>query len=665
MLPILKNPIGLKALFVSIFIAIGIVPLIIVEMLFIIMVEKSTYNNQINAMHQISIMATETIDQWADEQIVSIEELANGIIFKTNDLDAIQNALKSKATQDGSILNIMYIDLKGNILADGIGTRNKNISDKAYVTNALCGYSWISDMIIEEGEEPFLVFSTPVKDDGVLKGAIISLISADKLENTIGKILLSDNSKMFLFNNKGVITWHPESEKIMTQNILTENAPKLEESAQRALQGYRSNAILCLDNTKVMAVYNYIPSLAWGIMFTVPLIEFYSGIVNMLKVLFPVTLLIIITIIILIQLGRKVLVKPIINLAGLTEHIIKGNLTVEAPNSQIKEINLISEAFNKMTESLKEMVHNILSKNHELKNTVLNLNNASDVTSQSSKEISIAMEDVAHGATIQAEKTDFVLRNISGLDIRVKEAEAQVNDIQKYLADLRHCVSLADENSKQLTISSNLQKELIHQTSTEVKTLESSMSNIHLITNSINAIAEQTKLLALNASIEAARAGESGRGFAVVAQEIGKLAFESHQATENITAILNKIAKQTNVTTQTISDIITSMQQQEQNVLHTKLAFEEIANKEVSINNNMATFEDIIKYIGIFSAELMNVISELVQIATENAATTEETTAATEEQLAMNESLNNSTKHIERNIMELQQSIEHFNIGGH
>ena len=182
MLSKLKTNIGLKSLFISIFIAIGIVPLIIVEILFIFMVETSTYNNQINGMHQISMMATEIIDQWADERIISIEEFANQSAFKTNDLDIIQEDLKFKTTQDSSILNIMYVDLQGNILADGIGTRNKNISDKSYVANALCGYSWVSDMIIEEGTEPFLVFSAPVKVDGVLKGAIISQLNTSKIQ---------------------------------------------------------------------------------------------------------------------------------------------------------------------------------------------------------------------------------------------------------------------------------------------------------------------------------------------------------------------------------------------------------------------------------------------------------------------------------------------------
>ncbi|MBN1964481.1 MAG: hypothetical protein JW910_07530 [Anaerolineae bacterium] len=66
------------------------------------------------------------------------------------------------------------------------------------------------------------------------------------------------------------------------------------------------------------------------------------------------------------------------------------------------------------------------------------------------------------------------------------------------------------------------------------------------IINTVNEIAEQSKLLALNASIEAARAGEEGRGFAVVAAEVRQLAEQSREATSRVTEILNEIQQATN-----------------------------------------------------------------------------------------------------------------------
>jgi methyl-accepting chemotaxis protein len=87
--------------------------------------------------------------------------------------------------------------------------------------------------------------------------------------------------------------------------------------------------------------------------------------------------------------------------------------------------------------------------------------------------------------------------------------------------------------------------DIISKTTTEMNSLEKETASISSILDTIINIAEQTTLLALNASIEAARAGEHGKGFAVVAEEVRKLAEESHSSVEDITNILNSIVSNT------------------------------------------------------------------------------------------------------------------------
>jgi methyl-accepting chemotaxis protein len=76
--------------------------------------------------------------------------------------------------------------------------------------------------------------------------------------------------------------------------------------------------------------------------------------------------------------------------------------------------------------------------------------------------------------------------------------------------------------------------------------LSEQSQNIAEIMLSVNDLAEQSNLLAVNASIEAAKAGEQGKGFAVVAQEVRNLADQSKQATVQVRSILNDIQKATN-----------------------------------------------------------------------------------------------------------------------
>lgn len=79
-----------------------------------------------------------------------------------------------------------------------------------------------------------------------------------------------------------------------------------------------------------------------------------------------------------------------------------------------------------------------------------------------------------------------------------------------------------------------------------IQDMNESTIKISSISEAIAEITEQTSLLSLNASIESARAGEAGKGFAVVAAEIGKLAEESKNSTEEIKSIIENIQKKIN-----------------------------------------------------------------------------------------------------------------------
>jgi twitching motility protein PilJ len=92
----------------------------------------------------------------------------------------------------------------------------------------------------------------------------------------------------------------------------------------------------------------------------------------------------------------------------------------------------------------------------------------------------------------------------------------------------------------------NTIRETIQDTSKRIKRLGESSQEIGNIVELIEEIAEQTNILALNASIEASRAGEASRGFAVVADEVQKLAERSAGATKKIEVLVSTIQSDTN-----------------------------------------------------------------------------------------------------------------------
>ena len=656
----LRKETSLKFQMILSFLIIGIIPLIILTVSTAIVVNKSMYDSQISSLKQISSMATNNIDKWGDDQVLLVEDIASSRVLHSNDIDNIKIELKNRQSQDLDIVNIMYIDLNGNIITDSMGSINGSIKDKNYFNNVVRGCSYVSNVFLDkETNTPLIVFSSPVKKDNNVIGYIVNEVKVQGIQQDVGKILYSDRGKIYTFDANGNVTYNDDSSKIMKEKLFN-SSDELSEAAKKAIQGNCNSVRFKYDGTAQVAVYNFVPSLKWGSITTIPQIEIYNAFLGIIIITVILSIIMIVAIVWFALFVSKRFVKPISSLASLSKDVAAGNLFAECNVKGSVEIVNIGKDFNEMVMSLKNLVLSIQSKSDDLKNASIALNEISSSAEETSKDIAKAMEEISEGSVHQADKSDDILKNVKNLDDKMAELTNELSEINDALSISQEALINGNNGTRELKNNTEAQYKIVEETVDEVKDLSESVSNIDRITATISDIADQTSMLALNAAIEAARAGESGKGFAVVAEEVGKLANQSQEATKQISDILNNIKVKAEKTTNLMNTVNDGMKLQASTVNDTLEIFNSIANVDNKIADNIKSFNKLIDFIKNFSEELLKLIETLASSSEENAAVAEEVTASSENQIIVVQNVSESADNISRIVDELKVNIEKF-----
>jgi methyl-accepting chemotaxis protein len=258
-------------------------------------------------------------------------------------------------------------------------------------------------------------------------------------------------------------------------------------------------------------------------------------------------------------------VTRINRVAGAMSRVADGDLSVQLRIYANDEIGDLGRSINRMLTSINEMIASI-------KNTANQVASASGVLYSTSEQIATGAEEVAAQAGTVATSSEEMAATSSEIAQNCNMAAESSKQASELATD---GVAVVQET----VAGMNRIAERVKESAATVESLGSRSDQIGEIVGTIEDIADQTNLLALNAAIEAARAGEQGRGFAVVADEVRALAERTTKATKEIGQMIKAIQTETKGAVTSMEEGVNEVERGTKDAAKSGVALENILNQ--------------------------------------------------------------------------------------
>ena len=320
--------------------------------------------------------------------------------------------------------------------------------------------------------------------------------------------------------------------------------------------------------------------------------------------------------------------------------------------AMVRNTNIAMDAFRNSMLSVKNTTDAVESGSTDMKEKTENAVNANE-------QVATAIGNVAAEVSQQASAVDQMIENVASLADAGKAVSTAVEEALQYMkqldgnsADMKAKMESMSEESSHMDVNVQEISEKIDVTSKGIQEMET-------ILGSIEEIASETNLLALNASIEAARAGDAGRGFAVVADSIKGLSENTSNELENIRKIISTLVENFKECEKCIELVVKSNQSSTESTKDVIESFRIINNDVVSTNEKLTVVHETDEKMMKDIMEIDSQVKVIGQAAESNAAATQEITASSEELTALltniSSTCNSMTGYVDNLVKDMNQ----------
>lgn len=545
---------------------------------------------------------------------------------------------------------------------------------------------------IEEPHVPVIRFSTPIYDpDGNFRGVVVSNVyAAIVLER-----LNAEAGQIYLVNEEGYYLLHPDSTKTFGFDLGTDYTIH-NDFNQTYLNLIESghNIYTELDKTRAEGVSlgmvhfdPLTPERYWLLIRTIPE-QNILAVANKLslQVLGAALLLGVVVMVLAVWLTRPIAL-PVLAMSQAADKLAEGAVDQDISVESNDEIGRLGHAFRKMIAYMQDMTQTA----HQLANGDLTVKvtpkSDADALGNAFAQMTTNLSYLVGQVMNNADQLNLASGQLAAITEQAGQATQQIAaSTQEQATGINHSFTLTTEISTMIqqvatnaqtgaeraamaaqvardgamTVESNINmmqsvRAKVGHSAQRVREMGYRSEQIGAIIKTIDDIASQTNLLALNAAIEAARAGEHGKGFAVVADEVRKLAEKSAIATQEIAELIKEIQH-------TVSEAITAM---EEGAFEVEAGVTQVNKSGQALVHILETAEAVnqqVEEIAEAAQQMTESSNELVNSMDSISAMVEENSAATEEMAAQVEEVSGSTQTMKEMAQQLQELIAQFKL---